>query len=104
MVLNGSSSSWPRAVGLAAGSGFATPGPDEFNLFAFGAIGEWMVREFAGLQLVDTHVVSGAIAIEMNSNGSTRTNSEGVSAWSRIRFAPDCYQDPPRDPMRRGRA
>jgi alpha-L-rhamnosidase len=47
-----------------------------------------MVREIAGLQLVDTHVVSGAIAIEMNSNGSTRTNSEGVSAWSRIRFAP----------------
>jgi len=88
MLENGGTTMWERWDGFVPGRGFQDASRNSFNYAAFGAIGEWMVREIAGLQLVDTHVDSGPVIIDIGPAGSTRSNAEGGAPWSRIRFAP----------------
>ncbi|MCY2959263.1 MAG: family 78 glycoside hydrolase catalytic domain [Planctomycetota bacterium] len=88
MVENGGTTMWERWDGSVPGRGFQDAGMNSFNHYAFGAVGEWMVRELAGLQLVDDHADDGSIAIVAGPAGSTRSNAEGGLPWSRIRFTP----------------
>ncbi len=88
MVENGGTTMWERWDGFVPGRGFQDPGMNSFNHFAFGAIGEWMVRAIAGLELVDDHADSGSVVMLTGSNGTSRPSSEGPAAWSHIRLAP----------------
>ncbi len=52
MIEQGATSMWERWDGYVkgrAGGGFQDPGMNSFNHFAFGAVGEWMVRVIGGL-------------------------------------------------------
>lgn len=88
MLENGGTTTWERWDGFVPGRGFQDAGMNSFNHAAFGAVGEWLVREVAGLQLVDDHPDSGPVAIDVGPAGTTRSNAEGGAPWSRIRFAP----------------
>jgi alpha-L-rhamnosidase len=58
MIEQGATSMWERWDGYVKGrggegggtAGFQDPGMNSFNHFAFGAIGEWMVRHIGGIQ------------------------------------------------------
>jgi len=88
MVENGGTTMWERWDGFVPGRGFQDPSMNSFNHFAFGAIGEWMVRAIAGIELVDDHADSGSVVMLAGSSGSSRPSSEGRAAWSHIRLAP----------------
>lgn len=49
MVENGATTIWERWDGYVKGRGFQNPGMNSFNHWAFGAVGEWMWREIAGI-------------------------------------------------------
>ncbi|MCC6863016.1 MAG: glycoside hydrolase family 78 protein [Bryobacterales bacterium] len=49
MIENGATTIWERWDGYVKGRGFQNPGMNSFNHWAFGAIGEWMWREIAGI-------------------------------------------------------
>ena len=49
MVEMGATTIWERWDGYVKGRGFQDPGMNSFNHWAFGAVGEWVWRELAGL-------------------------------------------------------
>lgn len=49
MIDQGATTIWERWDGYVRGRGFQNPGMNSFNHWAFGAIGEWMVRHILGL-------------------------------------------------------
>jgi alpha-L-rhamnosidase len=49
MIDNGATTIWERWDGYVKGRGFQDPGMNSFNHWAFGAVGEWMWRNIAGL-------------------------------------------------------
>jgi alpha-L-rhamnosidase len=49
MIDNGATTMWERWDGYVKGRGFQDAGMNSFNHWAFGAVGEWMWREIAGL-------------------------------------------------------
>jgi alpha-L-rhamnosidase len=49
MVEQGATTIWERWDGYVKGRGFQDPGMNSFNHWAFGAVGEWVWRELAGL-------------------------------------------------------
>jgi alpha-L-rhamnosidase len=49
MLDNGASTIWERWDGYVKGRGFQDPGMNSFNHWAFGAVGEWVWRNIAGL-------------------------------------------------------
>jgi alpha-L-rhamnosidase len=51
MVAEGATTIWERWDGYVKGRGFQDPGMNSFNHWAFGAAGEWVWRELAGLNL-----------------------------------------------------
>jgi alpha-L-rhamnosidase len=51
MVEEGATTIWERWDGYVKGRGFQDPGMNSFNHWAFGAVGEWVWRELAGLNL-----------------------------------------------------
>jgi alpha-L-rhamnosidase len=48
-VKNGATTIWERWDGQKPDSTFQTPGMNSFNHYAYGAIGDWMYREMAGI-------------------------------------------------------
>lgn len=50
-VKNGATTIWERWDGWTPEKGFQTKGMNSFNHYAYGAVGEWMVRTVAGLDL-----------------------------------------------------
>lgn len=50
---NGATSIWERWDGYVKGRGFQDPGMNSLNHWAFGAIGEWMMRCLVGINPVD---------------------------------------------------
>lgn len=46
---NGATTIWERWDGYVKGRGFQNPGMNSFNHWAFGAVGEWMMRVIGGL-------------------------------------------------------
>ncbi len=53
MVAEGATTIWERWDGYVKGRGFQDPGMNSFNHWAFGAAGEWVWRELAGLNADD---------------------------------------------------
>ncbi|HOW66992.1 MAG TPA: family 78 glycoside hydrolase catalytic domain [Candidatus Paceibacterota bacterium] len=49
MIDNGATTIWERWDGYVRGRGFQDAGMNSFNHWAFGAVGEWMWRQIAGL-------------------------------------------------------
>ena len=49
MVDMGATTIWERWDGYVKGRGFQDPGMNSFNHWAFGAVGEWVWRELAGI-------------------------------------------------------
>ena len=54
MVEQGATTIWERWDGYVKGRGFQDPGMNSFNHWAFGAVGEWVWRELAGLNPDDS--------------------------------------------------
>ncbi|MEX2606038.1 MAG: family 78 glycoside hydrolase catalytic domain [Kiritimatiellia bacterium] len=48
-VTHGATTIWERWDGWHPGRGFQSPGMNSFNHYAYGAVGEWMIRSVAGL-------------------------------------------------------
>lgn len=55
MIENGATTIWERWDGYVKGRGFQDAGMNSFNHWAFGAVGEWMVRHILGFQPDDAH-------------------------------------------------
>ncbi len=88
MIESSANTTWERWDAITPAGLLNGARENSLNSPALGAIGEWMVREIAGLQLVDTHPESGAVSIDLGSGGSTRSSAEGAAPWSQIHFAP----------------
>jgi alpha-L-rhamnosidase len=54
MIDNGATTMWERWDGYVKGRGFQDAGMNSFNHWAFGAVGEWIWRNVAGLNPDDT--------------------------------------------------
>jgi alpha-L-rhamnosidase len=54
-VKNGATTIWERWDGIRPEGGFQDPGMNSFNHFAFGAVGEWLYRTVAGIDLDPAH-------------------------------------------------
>jgi alpha-L-rhamnosidase len=52
---NGATTLWERWDGFVKGRGFQDAGMNSFNHYAFGAIGEWMMRVVAGIDFDEEH-------------------------------------------------
>lgn len=50
-VRSGATTTWERWDGWTEQNGFQNPGMNSFNHYAYGAVGDWMVRYLAGLDL-----------------------------------------------------
>ncbi len=55
MIENGATTIWERWDGYVKGRGFQNPGMNSFNHWAFGSVGEWMVRHILGIQPDENH-------------------------------------------------
>jgi len=55
MVEQGATTIWERWDGYVPHQGLADSAMNSFNHFAFGAVGEWMMRELAGINLDQDH-------------------------------------------------
>jgi alpha-L-rhamnosidase len=55
MIENGATTIWERWDGYVKGRGFQNPGMNSFNHWAFGSVGEWMVRNILGIQPDEKH-------------------------------------------------
>ena len=49
MIDQGATTIWERWDGYVRGRGFQNPGMNSFNHWAFGAVGEWVWRDLAGI-------------------------------------------------------
>ena len=54
-VTKGATSIWERWDGIKPDGGFQDPGMNSFNHYAYGAIGEWMYRVVARIELDERH-------------------------------------------------
>jgi len=50
-VKNGATTIWERWDGWTPDKGFQSPGMNSFNHYAYGCVGDWMIRCVAGLDL-----------------------------------------------------
>jgi alpha-L-rhamnosidase len=50
MIDQGATTIWERRDGFVKGRGFQDPGMNSFNHYAFGSVGEYMIRWIAGIQ------------------------------------------------------
>jgi alpha-L-rhamnosidase len=55
-VVAGATTMWERWDGWTAEAGFQDPAMNSFNHYAFGAVGEWLYRSVAGLDVQGRHV------------------------------------------------
>ena len=55
MVDQGATTMWERWDGYVKGRGFQDPGMNSFSHYAYGAVGEWVVRNIAGLNPDNDH-------------------------------------------------
>jgi len=55
MIDNGATTIWERWDGYVKGRGFQDAGMNSFNHWAFGAVGEWVWRNVAGINPDETH-------------------------------------------------
>ncbi|MBU6402569.1 MAG: family 78 glycoside hydrolase catalytic domain, partial [Verrucomicrobia bacterium] len=77
MLDNGATTIWERWDGYVRGRGFQDPGMNSFNHWAFGAVGEWLWRNIAGINPDPAHPAYERCAIRPQPGG-------GVT-WARAR-------------------
>jgi alpha-L-rhamnosidase len=88
-IENGATTVWERMDGFTKEGGFQDPSMNSFSHFAFGAVGEWMMRKLAGIEPdEDAYVSMGSVALMPVLNGATKSSAEGPLAWQHFRLAP----------------
>ncbi len=78
-VTMGATTIWERWDGIKPDSTFQTPGMNSYNHYAYGAIGDWMYRNVAGINAVASHPGYKKIIIKPIPGGGL-SNAEGTLA------------------------
>jgi len=87
-VRNGATTIWERWDGWTPEKGFQDPSMNSFNHYAFGAIGEWMYRTVAGIDLDETNPgYKHAIIRPRPGGGLTHARGSLDSPYGRIECA-----------------
>jgi alpha-L-rhamnosidase len=89
---NGATTLWERWDGFVKGRGFQDAGMNSFNHYAFGAVGEWMMRVLAGIDLDDEHSGGSRFVIHPRA-GSGLSSVTAVRATIRGRVATSWTRD-----------
>ncbi|MBL8856987.1 MAG: family 78 glycoside hydrolase catalytic domain [Planctomycetes bacterium] len=87
-VSQGATTIWERFDGYVAGRGFADADSNSLDSFAFGAVGEWMMRTIGGIDLEDRHLAFGPVMLEPVLDGPTKSSAEGPRAFEHVRLRP----------------
>ena len=87
-IAQGATTTWERMDGLVAGRGFADPSMNSFNHFAFGAVGEWMVRTIGGIEVVDDYPAFGTVTLTPVLDGPVKSSAEGRRAFEHVLLRP----------------
>jgi alpha-L-rhamnosidase len=69
-VTKGATTIWERWDGIKADGSFQDPGMNSYNHYAYGAVGEWMYRVMAGLEIDDAHPGYSHILIQPQPGGT----------------------------------
>lgn len=85
---NGATTIWERWDGWLKNRGFQDKSMNSLDHFAFGSIGEWMVRTIGGIELVDNYPSSGPIELTPILDGPTKTSAEGPRAFEHVVLRP----------------
>jgi alpha-L-rhamnosidase len=88
-IANGATTLWERWDGFVKGRGFQSPDMNSFNHYAFGSVGEWMVRTIGGLELEDGYPAFGTVTLFPTPNGKTRSSAEGPRAFEHVTLRPE---------------
>jgi alpha-L-rhamnosidase len=84
-VIKGATTIWERWDGIKPDRSFQDPGMNSFNHYAYGAIGEWMYRVVAGIELDESHPGYKHILIQPRPGGGlTFANAWVESMYGRV--------------------
>src|SRR5881227_237695 len=84
-VTKGATTIWERWDGIKPDGSFQDPGMNSFNHYAYGAIGEWMYRVVAGIELDESHPGYKHILIQPQPGGGlTFANASVESLYGRV--------------------
>jgi len=84
-VTKGATTIWERWDGIKPDGSFQDPGMNSFNHYAYGAIGEWMYRVVAGIELDENHPGYKHILIQPQPGGGlTYANASVDSMYGRV--------------------
>ena len=84
-VMKDATTIWERWDGIKPDGSFQDPGMNSFNHYAYGAIGEWMYRVVAGIELDEGHPGYKHISIQPQPGGGlTFANASVESMYGRI--------------------
>src|SRR5262249_6506172 len=89
-IENGATTTWERWDGWVKGRGFQDPGMNSFNHYAFGSVGEWMMRAIGGIELDESaYPAYGTVELYPLPNGKTRTSAQGPRAFEHFTLKPE---------------
>src|SRR5436853_2833537 len=84
-VTKGATTIWERWDGIKPDGRFQDPGMNSFNHYAYGAIGEWIYRVVAGIELDESHPGYKHILIQPQPGGGlTFANASVESLYGRV--------------------
>lgn len=84
-VIKDATTIWERWDGIKPDGSFQDPGMNSFNHYAYGAIGEWMYRVVAGIELDEGHPGYKHILIQPQPGGGlTMANASVESMYGRV--------------------
>ncbi|HYL84308.1 MAG TPA: glycoside hydrolase family 78 protein [Candidatus Angelobacter sp.] len=84
-VTKGATTIWERWDGIKPDGTFQDAGMNSFNHYAYGAIGEWMYRVVAGIELDEAHPAYKHILIQPHPGGGlTFVNASVLSMYGRV--------------------
>ncbi len=84
-VTKGATTIWERWDGIKPDGSFQDPGMNSFNHYAYGAIGEWIYRVVAGIELDESHPGYKHILIQPQPGGGlTFANASVESLYGRV--------------------
>jgi alpha-L-rhamnosidase len=84
-VKMGATTIWERWDGIKPDSTFQTPGMNSFNHYAYGAIGDWMYRSVAGIDLDESKPGYKSIIIKPTIGGGlTNASSEIETIYGKV--------------------
>jgi alpha-L-rhamnosidase len=84
-VTKGATTIWERWDGIKPDGSFQDPGMNSFNHYAYGAIGDWMYRVVAGIEIDEAHPGYKHILIQPQPGGGlTFANASVESIYGRV--------------------